>query len=556
MTAAATPTSVPTPDAMAGAGPVAPAPSASPVPAETVPAGTVQSPALQAPTVQAGSAAAATPRFDRDDWASAFRNVSQELDAAPLTLARGRIPSSLEGTLYRNGPGRMERGGVWFHHPFDGDGMIAAVRFEAGQATLRNRFVRTEGWLAEERAGRLLYRGVFGTQKPGGTLANLFDLRLKNIANTHVVRLGDDLLALWEAAGPHALDPHSLETRGLTTLDGVLKPGEAFSAHPRFDPGHHGQPRLVNFCLKTGPTSTIRLLEFASEDGPDGVKAGQLLAERRDSFRGFAFLHDFAITPNWAVFLQNAIDFNPLPYVLGQKGAAQCLKSRPGSQGQFWLVPRPGSPRAGEQPRLVPAPEGFVFHHLNAWEDGDELVVESIHYADFPSVGPEDDFRQTDFDAIPEGQLKRCRIHPERGTVETTLLSQRCCEFAMVHPARQGLEARYGWMAVAERPQGNDPLQAIAKLDLETGEQRVWSAAPRGFVSEPILVPDPSAGAAGPEDGGWVLVVVWNGARCASDLVILNAASMQEEAVLELPLAIPHGLHGSFVPATPAPASR
>jgi len=35
--------------------------------------------------------------------------------------------------------------------------------------------------------------------------------------------------------------------------------------------------------------------------------------------------------------------------------------------------------------------------------------------------------------------------------------------------------------------------------------------------------------------------------RCASDLVILDAALMAEVAVLELPLAIPYGLHGSFV---------
>ena len=73
--------------------------------------------------------------------------------------------------------------------------------------TLSNRYVRTEGWLAEEKAGKVLYRGVFGSQKPGGRLANAFDLRLKNIANTNVVTLGDQLLALWEAAEPHALDP-------------------------------------------------------------------------------------------------------------------------------------------------------------------------------------------------------------------------------------------------------------------------------------------------------------------------------------------------------------
>ncbi|GIS13498.1 MAG: hypothetical protein CM15mP116_00810 [Synechococcus sp.] len=96
--------------------------------------------------------------------------------------------------------------------------MIAAMRFENGSVCLSNRFVRTEGWLAEEKAGKVLYRGVFGSQKPGGRLANAFDLRLKNIANTNVVRLGDQLFgpsgrrrnpmrsipAAWRPAACHA----------------------------------------------------------------------------------------------------------------------------------------------------------------------------------------------------------------------------------------------------------------------------------------------------------------------------------------------------------------
>ena len=507
-----------------------------------------------APSREPTAGPAPAPAYNRDDWASSFRNVGVELDAVPLKAARGAIPAELSGTLYRNGPGRLERGGQWVHHPFDGDGMITALRFEGGAASLRNRFVRTEGWLAEEAAGRFVRRGVFGTQKPGGALANAFDLRLKNIANTHVVRLGDQLLALWEAAEPHALDPDTLETRGLSRLDGVLKPGEAFSAHPRFDPGHHGAPRLVTFGVKAGPTSTIRLMEFAcEEDLAAGIQAGDLLSDRRDSVKGFAFLHDFAITPDWAVFLQNAIAFNPLPYVFGLKGAAQCLASQSGAAGSFWLVPRQSGRFAGEQPRRVSAPPGFVFHHLNAHSDasGTELVVDSIVYDDFPSIGPESDFRQVDFDAIPAGRLQRCVIDTVSGGVSWSVIEERTCEFATVNPRRQGLEARYAWMAVAERERGNDPLQAIEKLDLASGGRRVWSAAPRGFVSEPLMVPRPGAGGSATteaaEDDGWLLCVVWNGARCASDLVILDAADLSEVAVLELPLAIPHGLHGSFV---------
>ncbi|MBM5823296.1 MAG: Apocarotenoid-15,15'-oxygenase [Cyanobacteria bacterium K_Offshore_surface_m2_011] len=502
-------------------------------------------PGLPSPSPSASVPPADEARgYDRADWASAFRNVTLELTDEPLAVRRGALPAALRGTLYRNGPGRLERGGQWVHHPFDGDGMVTAVRFGPEGASVSNRFVRTEGWLAEEKAGKPLYRGVFGTQKPGGPLANAFDVRLKNIANTHVVRLGDDLLALWEASSPHALDPDSLETRGLSLLEGVLKPGEAFSAHPRFDPGHHGCERLVTFGVKSGPRSTIRLMEFASGAGPAGEAPGTLLNERSDTFNGFAFLHDFALTPNWAVFLQNAIAFNPLPFALGLKGAAQCLASKPGAHGQFWLIPRESGAFAGQPPRVLPAPEGFVFHHLNAWEEGDSVVVESIFYDDFPSIGPGEDFRAVDFDQIPEGLLQRCTLDLTSGSVTSERLSPRTCEFAMVNPQRVGLRARQAWMAVAERERGNDPLQAIQKLELESGASRVWSAAPRGFVSEPVMVPRPGATA---EDDGWVLVVVWNGARSASDLVILDAATLAEVAVLEMPLALPHGLHGSFV---------
>ena len=479
--------------------------------------------------------------FKKEDWSSAYKNVDIELTNKSLNITKGENIEDLNGTLLRNGPGILERGGQWVHHPFDGDGMITAIKFKNGKASLTNKFVKTRGYLEEQKCNKFIYRGVFGTQKNGGILNNVLDLKFKNIANTNVVKLGNEVLALWEAAGPHALDPNSLDTIGLTTLKGVLKRNEAFSAHPKTDLNSNSSSELlVTFGIQAGPKSTIRLMEFSNA----GENSGELLVDRKDTFNGFAFLHDFAITTNWAIFLQNAIDFNPLPFVMGQKGAAQCLKSNPNKKAKFFIIPRESGLFRGQPPLVIDAPKGFVFHHVNAFEKDSKIFLDSIFYNDFPSVGPDENFRDIDFDNYPEGKLKRSTIDLKKKTSELETISDQCCEFAMVNPRFLGLKASFSWMACTDQKLGNAPLQAIKKINLITKEEIIWSAAPCGFVSEPIMVPSKNATK---EDDGFLFVLLWNGERIGSDLVILDAQDLKELAIYELPISIPHGLHGSWI---------
>ncbi len=153
--------------------------------------------------------------YDREGWKRGYQSQPNEYDYW-IEDIEGEIPPALNGTLFRNGPGLLDIHGQPLHHPFDGDGMICAIAFDQGRAYFRNRFVRTEGFLKEQDAGKMLYRGVFGTQKPGGWLANAFDIDIKNIANTNVIYWGGKLLALWEAAEPYRLDPKTLDTIGKT----------------------------------------------------------------------------------------------------------------------------------------------------------------------------------------------------------------------------------------------------------------------------------------------------------------------------------------------------
>ncbi|MGF1512460.1 MAG: carotenoid oxygenase family protein [Elainellaceae cyanobacterium] len=474
--------------------------------------------------------------YSQQDWQEGYRSLYNEFDYWIDEIA-GEIPAALTGTLFRNGPGLLDVGGDRIHHPFDGDGMICAIAFKDGKAHFRNRYVRTEGYCAEQAAEAILYRGVFGTQKPGGVLANAFDFRLKNIANTNIIYWGNKLLALWEADKPHRLNPHTLETIGIDVLDGVLDEGDSFAAHPWIDPECQftdGEPCLVNFSIQPGLSTKINLFEF--------YPSGKLRRRYSHNVPGFAFIHDFAITPNYAIFFQNPVAFNPVPFALGLRGPGECIKFQPEKPTRVIIVPRQPS---GEAVSLD-AQCCFVLHHANAFESEGKIYVDSVSYEGFPEVEPDSDFRQVNFDQVPAGQLWRFEIDLNQKTVARSLLESRCCEFPWVNPHRAGRPYRYAYLGAAQQPSGNAPLQCILKADLETGDRQLWSAAPQGFVGEPVFVPRPGATA---EDDGWVMTMVFNAGQGRSELVILDAQSMEQGAIATLQLKhhVPYGLHGNFV---------
>jgi all-trans-8'-apo-beta-carotenal 15,15'-oxygenase len=478
--------------------------------------------------------------YNRQDWQRGYESQHQE-SAYWIDEIEGEIPPQLHGTLFRNGPGLLEINGLPVKHPFDGDGMVCAISFQDGRAYCRNRFVRTQAFVEEQKARTILYRGVFGTQKPGSWLDNAFDLRLKNIANTNVIYWGEKLLALWEAAEPHRLDPYTLETEGLDYLDGILKPGDAFSAHPRVDPHCEldgGAPCLVNFSLQAGLSSTLRVYELNPQ--------GQLLRQHTHSIPGFAFIHDFAITPHYCIFFQNPVAFNPIPYVLGLLGAGECITFQPKQPTRIILIPR--TPPY-EEVKILETLAGFVFHHANAFEEnGEQIGIDSICYASLPQVDPNVSYQAVDFDALDPGQLWRFTLNLREQTVASQLIEPRCCEFPVLNRDRVGRTYRYLFVGAAHHPTGNAPLQGILKLDLKTGERQFWSAAPRCFAGEPIFVPKPEGRE---EDDGWILTMIYDSSAHRSDLVILDALDLAGGAIARLHLKyhIPYSLHGSWTPA-------
>ena len=477
------------------------------------------------------------PTYNINEWKRGYDSQPNEYDYE-ITDIEGKIPLELSGTLFRNGPGLLDIGEDPIHHPFDGDGMISAFSFQNGKVHYRNRFIKTKAYIEEQEAGKILYRGVFGTQKPGGWLNNLFDVKLKNIANTGVIYWGGKLLALWEAAEPHRLDPKTLDTIGIDYLDGVLEPGDAFAAHPWIDPScelDDGAPCLVNFRIEPGLSSKITLFEFAPN--------GKLLRRYSHSVPGFSFIHDFIITPGYAIFFQNPVKFNPLPFLFGMRGAGECVEFQPDKPTNVIFIPRGPN---NKEVKTFSVESGFVFHHANAFERGNEICVDSITYQSIPQVLPDSDYKQVDFGSLDPGQLWRFTFNLEDGTVKKQMIESRCCEFPTHNPDKVGRDYRYLYIgAIPEDTGTNAPLQAILKLDLQTGDRQTHSFAPSGYVSEPIFVPKPNGET---EDAGWVLTLVYDGKKHRSSLAILDGQNLAGDpiALLHLKHHVPYGLHGSW----------
>ncbi|MEU5879104.1 carotenoid oxygenase family protein [Spirillospora sp. NPDC047279] len=435
----------------------------------------------------------------------------------------GALPGGLTGTLYRNGPGRWQVGESLLDHIFDGDGMVSRFAFGGdGRIRYRNRYVRTRHYRYGQRTGRVGLRGL-GTQRPGGALANMLRPPA-NVANTGIIRHGGQLLALWEGGRPFRLDPESLETLGEHSFGGRLSMAAAFSAHPSRCPD---TGELFNFGMDF---TRVRSLRCYRVD-----RRARLHHMPRISLPYSPWNHDFALTRRHLVFVINPVIPKVAQILLGTGSIADGLRYEPHRPTCFTIVPRYGG-----KARIVEHEALLGFHIVNAFEDGADIVVEFVRFADWNQVSTAfRDFRTSDF---PWGcALMRCRITPS-GRVE----AQDLCELPMELPhadVRQaGSPHRFTYFAGRTGP----AAVGIHAYDHLKGVRTVHELPPGHGFGEPVFVPRADDA---DEGDGWLLALAYDPDEHRSRLLVLDARDLEAEpvAVAHLRHHVPMGFHGSFV---------
>lgn len=464
---------------------------------------------------------------------SAFRTVTEEHTDRPLAVD-GQVPIELDGVLYRNGPGRFERGGHRYGHWFDGDGHLVRLALRDGAVRYSNRFVRTAEFRAEETSGQILYR-AFGGNRPGGLAPNFLRVRFKNAANTNVIWQGGRLLALWEGGPPHRLDPVTLETLGaedfggqlrtpFSPLERLLSPLMPFTAHPKIDPETGA---MVAFGLMFGYPNRLLIYDV------DGH--GRMAPPRVVPLERLSFVHDLAVTRKWIAFLLPRVHFDALPALLGLTPPAAALRLNTDQPMHLLLLPREGGP-----PRLFPTKPGFVFHVAQSFDgDDDSLVIDVVRYGRYPPLSDVQNFLEdTDPDSLP--RLERLIIDPRRGDVACRTLGLGQAELPRVAPTPFGEARRLMYSLTAPIDRELPILTSLQRLDTDTGARVVrdfgWD-----LPGEPIVVTG--------DDGRerWILTLVYRSTEDISELLILDAEDLRTVATARLPHAVPPGLHGCWV---------
>ncbi len=443
-----------------------------------------------------------------------FAPIRKEITTDTLQVI-GELPPDLSGMFVRNGP-NPQWTPIGKYHWFDGDGMLHGVRISKGIATYRNRYVRTRKWQLENQKGKAMWSGLLEPPQkdtPKGISTNT--------ANTALVWHAGQFLALWEGGAPHAIKVPHLETIGENTYNGKL--ASAFIAHPKVDPvtgemmffGYSFAPPYLKYSVVSAMGELLRTVPI---DLPMGV-----------------MMHDFAITENYTIFMDLPLTFSGERMQRGEP-LMMFERDRP---SRFGIVPRHGD---NSSIRWFESPACYVFHTLNAYEDGNEIVLMGCRMNSTTVLSQ-------DSQPDPEGNIPRLyqwRFNLSPGNLREEMLDDVPAEFPRVNENLLGRQTRYGY--AGRMTKGKMPLfDGLIKYDHHTGKSETHEFGRGRYGGEAVFVPRTSLKS--DEDEGWLITFVYDTREETSELVVVNAQDVTAEPVARvlIPQRVPYGFHGAWV---------
>ena len=453
-----------------------------------------------------------------------------EVDAFDLDVIDGKIPDDLQGVYLRNTENPLFDAISGRYHPFDGDAMLHAIRFDGGKAHYRNRFVRTQGLLAELSANAPQWAGIL---EPASL--SLRDgwgarTRMKDASSTDVIiHAGRALTTFYQCGDAYVVDPLTLETRGIAPLGHEkFAQGATISAHPKVDPGT-GELLFFNYSTEA-PFCHVGI---ASPNG-------ELVRVIPVALPGPRLPHDMAFTPRFAIIGDFPLFWDPARLAQGVHRA----KYYPELGSRFGLVPRDAT---GDVRWFSFAPT-YVLHFTNAYEDGAWVVVEGYHQeCPVPERTADDTpismfMKSLDMNAM-KARHHRWKMNLETGETREERLDDACSEFPKINDAFAGRQHRYVYAALGAP--GMFLFRGFVKTDTQTGAKTTFELPEGVYASEAPFCPRVGAS---DEDDGYIVTFTIDVKADASECLLLDARQLDRGPIarIRLPMRISSGTHATW----------
>ncbi|XP_050283888.1 carotenoid 9,10(9',10')-cleavage dioxygenase 1-like isoform X2 [Quercus robur] len=474
-----------------------------------------------------------------------FTPVSEETPPTTNLLVKGHLPECLNGEFVRVGPNPKFTPVAGYHC------MVHGLRIKDGKATYVSRYVRTSKLQQEEYFGGAKFlklgdlKGLFGLIT---VIMQMLREKLKVLdvsygtgtGNTALIYHHGKLLALQEADKPYVLkvlEDGDLQTLGMLDYDKRL--AHSFTAHPKVDP-FTGE--MFTFGYSTSPPYiTYRVI---SKDGFMHDPVPITISEP-------IMMHDFAITENYAIFMDLSLCFKKKEMVTENK---LILKFDTTKKARFGVLPRYAKDEL--QIRWFELPSCFIFHNANAWEEEDEVVLITCRYENIDMDRLNGIVKEEL--KILSSELYEMRFNMKTGLASQKKLSTSVVEFPRVNESYTGRRQRYVYGTIFD---STAKITGIIKFDLhakpETGKtklevggnvQGIYDFGPGRFGSEAIFVPR-VPGMTSEEDDGYLIFFVHDDNTGKSSVNVLDAKTMSADpvAVVEILHRVPPGFHAFFV---------
>ncbi|XP_028665642.1 beta,beta-carotene 15,15'-dioxygenase [Erpetoichthys calabaricus] len=502
---------------------------------------------------------------------------------------RGTVPSWLQGTLLRNGPGMFSVGETSYNHWFDGLALLHSFTFKDGEVYYRSKYLRSETFTKNMQANRIVV-SEFGTMAYPDPCKNIFSKVFSYISHTipdftdncliNFAKYGKDFYATTETNYFQKIDPNSLETLQKLDYRKYVAVNLATS-HPHYDDEGNAynmgtcivdfrKPKYTIFRIpSTTPESEMRKTScLKSLDIVCSIPCRSALSP--------SYYHSFGMTDNYIIFIEQPFKLDILrlatAYYRGVNWAS-CLKFDADDITLIHLIDR----KTGRPVHTKFYTEPLVlYHHINAYEEENHVIFDVITYKDnslydmFYLVNVQQDsydFEQKNkLSSKPFCQRFVVPLFSEKGTeigsnlvrlkstTATAIKKKEDTVFCLPEVICEGVELprinydyngkKYRYF-YCTRVEWRPVPTKIAKVDAMTKQIVEWSEDDC-WPAEPVFVPAPDAKE---EDDGIILSsIVSSNPSKPPFMLILNAKTFQEIARASINADVHLDLHGIFIP--------